>query len=1199
MNLKLKHFFIIFSILLFAIQVQADAPISYNKELASDVELRGTFFTDDNSDGFYVSFNDGTIQIVSGNHYTDKVIKIKGTALTSRLKKYNGFNVGYTHIADDGTTTNEIKSLSIDKQGFAYLTCDFSTVIINGMTGTTTTTLNGLSGNQSISVPNGSSYDLNITNNQEGVWTINGTDYSKRVLWTLNTTTENLTDIQVKRVTPYDSDMQADMDDRQLTYYENDTLIPFWDENVTNSVNATGYVKVPKTSTTEQQQYWLYYDNPSVSSASSGDDTFPSFFDGDSMGWTEVDPNSHIAFANNRVEVTNLARNEDAYVYQSIVDGNYTLDVDIYQSGGDNYGRMAISFGDIIDDHNHINNGFGFYTYPYSGTFGLTPYRIISDAETHGTAITGLSQSTWYYVRSVNDGTTLNIYVYSDSARTVLVDSTSVDISGAPSTMSYIYLAQSSNTGHSTKYSGYNDNLKVRKYTATEPTWVADGEEQTTSGTKNITASVTGDNNTQSYNTSQSREFTLTPTGTTNNVFVNTTSTDYDVTVTTYWTENTTLQTETATAGYAKQYINYTPSFNVTSADLNTTFTFNFSAQDYIGAATSTLDDVSKTTTRDGQDINASVGSLTESVPYWWNVTVPYNNIPTVGTIANQTAYLGIQKSFTAPSYNDPEGLAIDTHYWQFGDGNTSSDQNPTNTYTSIDTFSANYTVTETATVSPQAVLREFTVDVEVQPPQNVTTVPHQTNVSIDWDDYAYADKYSVYELEDGFPYVDTNPTVDGVKDAIYDCAHEFLIFSPNPVNPGDYETSYPIRTSLGAYFFHEAVDNDDKLGDDDLIYHFDLDNDGLTVDDPAWKITNNIVKKYEWNGASWQVTGVSDAVGASTGGSTHYPKHELFIPIAELGANWTNGSTVKVLVKREDSSLTPDVIVWYPYGNINDTDTLLWQEMVLNYPESYIWLANVTLSNYTALNLTPFTIYHGAVTAWNGSHESSYTLFDVITEDIPVYNVSGYVFDDLGNTLAGATVYSCNAFVHEITQTDIYGYWIGYNFREGNYTICANKSGYAQNFTNIYVSTNLTNVNVTLPAFEMTDWMLWEKLLEIEDLLDVEESAPTEITKMTYQIFILLMIIDLLAVWYSFTNTDKSYYTDIITSLLAVIISGIISYNSITGVSYYFATQYTVHEIEYTSVSLMVLFASVSIVMLIFFVTKILELTHEELGNL
>ena len=185
------------------------------------------------------------------------------------------------------------------------------------------------------------------------------------------------------------------------------------------------------------------------------------------------------------------------------------------------------------------------------------------------------------------------------------------------------------------------------------------------------------------------------------------------------------------------------------------------------------------------------------------------------------------------------------------------------------------------------------------------------------------------------------------------------------------------------------------------------------------------------------------------------------------------------------------------------------------------------------------------------------------------------------------------------MTTTNESGYWIGYAFREGNYTICANSTCYIANSIDIHVTSNMTNQNITLNNVLVNNCELMEKLLEIEALLDVEESAPTEITKMTYQIFILLMIIDLLAVWYSFTNTDKSYYTDIITSLLAVIISGIISYNSITGVSYYFATQYTVHEIEYTSVSLMVLFASVSIVMLIFFVTKILELTHEELGNL
>lgn len=367
--------------------------------------------------------------------------------------------------------------------------------------------------------------------------------------------------------------------------------------------------------------------------------------------------------------------------------------------------------------------------------------------------------------------------------------------------------------------------------------------------------------------------------------------------------------------------------------------------------------------------------------------------------------------------------------------------------------------------------LLSISVASSVESPQNILTTPSQTWVNISWDAVPNADKYSVYELEDGFHYVDTNPTVDGVKDAIYDHAHEFLIFSPNPVNPDDYETIYPLRTSLGADFLIECVDNDNKLGDDDVIYYFDLDNDGLTIDDPAWKITNNIVKKYLWDGGSWKITGVSNAVGASTGGGTHYPIHELFIPIAELGANWTNGSTVKVLVKREDSSLSPDVITWYPYGNINNTDTSLWQEMVLNYPESYTWIANTTNLWYNATGLTPFTIYHAAVSAWNGTTESNYTLFDAITEDLPTYTVSGTVLDTDGNLIASAIVYSCYGFVTEITTTNASGYWIGYNFRENNYIICANKEGYYGNSINIFVNSNLTNQNITLSAIPLSKY--------------------------------------------------------------------------------------------------------------------------------
>jgi hypothetical protein len=369
--------------------------------------------------------------------------------------------------------------------------------------------------------------------------------------------------------------------------------------------------------------------------------------------------------------------------------------------------------------------------------------------------------------------------------------------------------------------------------------------------------------------------------------------------------------------------------------------------------------------------------------------------------------------------------------------------------------------------------------------PTNIQTTPSQTWINITWDTVPNADKYSVYELENGFPYVNTNPTVDGVKDAIYDCAHEFLIFSPNPINHGDYETIYLLRTALGAYLLIESIDNDDKSGDDDTIYYFDLDNNGLTINDPAWKITDNIVKKYLWNGNNWAVTGSTNAVGDSIGGGTHYPIHELFIPVAELGSNWTNGSTVKVLVKREDSALNPDVVSWYPYGNINNTDTNLWQEMILNDPESYNLLANTTNLWYNATGLTPFTIYHGAVTAWNGTQETNYGLFDAITKDILYFNVSGYILDVDNNPLLNAVVYSCNGFVHEITTTNESGYYIGYNFREGNYTICVNKSGYAQNSIDIYVSSNMINQNITLTQIPFTSLEIYQKLLLLESQND------------------------------------------------------------------------------------------------------------------
>lgn len=405
-----------------------------------------------------------------------------------------------------------------------------------------------------------------------------------------------------------------------------------------------------------------------------------------------------------------------------------------------------------------------------------------------------------------------------------------------------------------------------------------------------------------------------------------------------------------------------------------------------------------------------------------------------------------------AAAPNDCELVQINSTHWYFVTTQSNLEYGIYNYQAFANNISSDYRVVEYGSVS--------------QPPQNLTFIPHQTSVDVDWDDMPNADKYSVYELVDGFAWSDTSPTIDGIKDSYYDNAHQFLIFAPNPVNPSDYEPIWAVHTVDGAYFYIESTDNDEKSGDDDTIFYISRNGVNLTVGDPAWKVTDNQLKKYLWDGANWAVTGVTDADAASTGGGTFYPKHELFIPIVELGGDWINESTVKVLVKREDSSLDPDVVKYYPHGNINNTDVSLWQSMKILTYEEYNWLANVTSSEYTATNLTPFTWYYGGVTAWNGTTESAMTTSAVITEDLPKYTASGTIFDEEGNPISNATVYSRNCIVGEATTTNASGYWIGTDFYNGTYTICVNAAGYDTNSTLITIAgVNLTNVNITLSS--------------------------------------------------------------------------------------------------------------------------------------
>ena len=1228
MNPKLNTFFIIAMLLFSMLIVQAVAPIKYY-EINSDVELRGAIFVNVDPSSFYASYNNGTIQIDSSEHFENVQIKFKGIAINARLKNYNGFNVGYTHIANDGTTTNEIKPLEIDGQGFAYLTTDFSTVIINGMTGTTTQTFISQNGNHSFNVPDGSSYNISITNNQIGVWTSSdGKNYQNKSVITINgsmVTTQN--DIPLQLYINMDGvNVSGDIGvaytnltaiPREIEYiWNNETVSLFFPYNTISGINSEFVVLWGADNTTEPAANSIYGSEAVWASTYKAVWNMNNDPNGDAANSIKDSTgNGHHGTPVGSMTTADLV--DSAYGKALDFDGgDDRIDIDgsasesDFDFSTDNFSVMVFIDYDSLKDYDipigawSVSSNIGnwrIYSDSYS-TFGTTVSGTGNEEIAMETGVQMLSFSrisgTVYKYRNA---VAKNSYSASgDASATHDIQLGGGYISGYFSLDGRIIQARIMDSGFSANYiSTTSKNLNNPTATDINSFYLTIGETQTGSGSSNITTSIIGDSNTQLYNTSETKTFVLSSMNSTNYINTTTSCIDYDITIITYWTDDTTLQSETATAGYAKQYINYTPSGHNVTADLNTTFTFDFTAQDYIGTATSTLNNVSKTTTRDGQDVNASVGELIAGTPYWWNVTVLYNNIFTLSNQSDQTAYLGISKAFTDSTYNDPDNNPIATRLWNFGDGDTSGASNPTHTYTSLGNLNANYTVIEDATTNSQSITKEFNVSVVVQPVQDLITEHlDQTWIKFNWSDYDSADLWNVFELEESAPYSTATFILDGIKDDAYNTdAHAFVLSTPNPVSDLNYETVYWLRTDDNLTGYADGFDADTKSNDDYFKIGIDNTGNGLTNDDRLYKLNEDgTVKAERWTGTQWipiatNAQGV--VVGAGGNGAIQY---EMIIPLSEL-AGFVNGVTSRFMMERECNDLVPTVETFYPTNLINDTDGSLWANATLTATPVYNYIGNTSISEFNSTGLTPYTWYRHQFVTVNGSTNSTPIYSDDITEDVPHYSVSGYILDSItGNGIAGANVWSQNGFVGEITQSDANGFYEGYNFHSANYSIYANVTGYAETHIDIIVSGNLTNQNVTMTAFEMTDWMLWAKLLEIEALLDIEETAPTEITKMTYQIFILLIIIDLLAVWYSFTHIDKSYYTDVITSLLSVIISAIVAYNSVIGVSYYFATQSTVHEIEYTSISLMILFSSVSLVMLIFFIAKILELTHKEL---
>ena len=236
---------------------------------------------------------------------------------------------------------------------------------------------------------------------------------------------------------------------------------------------------------------------------------------------------------------------------------------------------------------------------------------------------------------------------------------------------------------------------------------------------------------------------------------------------------------------------------------------------------------------------------------------------------------------------------------------------------------------------------------------------------------------------------------------------------------------------------------------------------------------------------------------------------------------------------------------------------------------------SNTTQANFSTVFNVVGTHYVN-VSATDGIDQTSNTTFAIeVGAAAEEYSISGYVFDMNSIALSGAAV-SDNQSINS-TTTNVSGYYSMGGYVNGSYTIEASLSGYVSNSTISTVDgSDLTNQNITLA-----------------------EDVSVGLSNMPYQIYIMLIIINILAIYYSFVTTDTSYYTDIITSLFACTISFIIAHNSIIGIHIGYALQTSVQYDSYSSLPLGVLFGGIGAMMLIFFIVKILELTHMELDQL
>ena len=319
------------------------------------------------------------------------------------------------------------------------------------------------------------------------------TSWNKRVQLNVNNSSVALTDYQLMKNITYDSDMNANFSDLRFVNDSDTGVIPYWNMSKIDSNYANIWLKIPSISTTTGATIWMYYGNSAASSTSNGEDTFALFEDGsdsslNSSKWTEYydlnsqTPGTYTSFSGGVLTLNPGTVNAHGSSIVSVATNlplNAIVTIRMYSTDAGAYPYHAVSYGNgALDTMTHPHWGLNFHN---SYTERGLDNRLIKSISGSETDLSDAANGGWGSYNILD-------FKMEDSEVRVLKNDAAWLIGEGSNLLSgtqqlSISAGKESNGGGNV----YIDYIRVRKYTATEPTWGADGAEES-----NQALSITG-----------------------------------------------------------------------------------------------------------------------------------------------------------------------------------------------------------------------------------------------------------------------------------------------------------------------------------------------------------------------------------------------------------------------------------------------------------------------------------------------------------------------------------------------------------------------------------------------------------------------------------------------------------------------------------------------------------------------------------